>query len=258
VDTSSIVMLRIEHRSLTLRQLLQRLRIDAMLADIDRCKNDLTVECWADAIGVTADTAELQAAVNRFRREHGLFTAAQANEWLGRRGMTLDDLVAILKPQALRASLSRHVAAEEDIRRHYLEFAYQYDRAEISIIVTDHYGAAQELFFRVEEGADFHALAREYSSDAATARSGGYAGLVGRAELEPETAAAVWGAAEGSVVGPFERRGAYRLILIEGLYPAELNESVEAAIREQLFQDRLVAYRQTVDIQEEIWSLDER
>ncbi len=251
-------MLRIDHRTLTLRQLLQRLRIDAMLADINRCKDDLAIECWADEIGFAADAAELQSAVNRFRREQGLFTAAQANEWLGRRGMALDELVAILKPQALRASLQQRVVSEEDIRGHYLEFAYRYDRVEISIIVTVHYGAAQELLFRAEEGADFHALARAYSSDAATAKSGGYAGLFGRAEMEPETAAAVWGAVPGAIVGPFERRGAYRLILVEGLYPAELNAAVEAAIREQLFQERLEAYRHARDIHEAIWSIDEQ
>ena len=258
VNAATVIALRVNDRTMTLKQLLQRLRIDAGLASIERCKDDLVIECWADSLGLAADSAELQAAVNAFRRQNGLYTAAQANGWLGSRGMTLDELVALCKPQALRTALARHVVSDEDIRMRFLEDAQRYDRAEISHIVTDEYGVAQELLFRVEEGADFHALARRYSTDAATARSGGYAGQVSRADLEPETAAAVWGASEGMLLGPFERRGAYRLVLVERLLPAELNETVRSSIREELFLLELAAWRCALDIREEIWSVDER
>lgn len=257
MEISTAIALRINLKTMTLKQLLQRLRIDTSMAAISRCKDDLTMECWAETLGLAADTVELQASVTRFRRANGLFTAAQANEWLECRGMALDDLVAQLRPQVLREALAQHVVSDDDIRRHFLEFAHQYDRAEISTIVTGGYGAAQELLFRIEEGSDFHALAREYSSDAATAKSGGYVGLISRADLEPEIGAAVFHAAEGSVLGPFERRRDYSLVLVEGLYPAELNEAVRASVRERLFQLELEAYRRTLDIHEDLWSLGE-
>lgn len=257
MDTATIFALRINHKTLTLKQLLQRLRIDASLAVLSRCKHDLTIECWAESLELAADTAELQTAVTRFRRANGLFTAAQTSEWLEIRGMALDDLVALLKPQVVKETLARRIVSDDEIRLHFLEFSQQYDRAEISTIVTGEYGAAQELLFRAEEGSDFHALAREYSSDAATAKAGGYVGLIGRADLQPETAAAVFNAAAGSLLGPFERKSEYSLILVEGLYPAELNEAVEASIREQLFQYKLETYQRTLEIREDIWSLGE-
>lgn len=255
MDTANLSALRINRKTLTLKQLLQRLRMDASLAAIGRCKEDLTVECWAETLGLAAERAELQAAMTRFRRENGLFTAAQTNEWLECRGMALDEVVAILSPQVLRGALASHVISDEEIRLHFLETAQHYDRAEISLIVTAEYGAAQELRFRMEEGSDFHALARQYSSDAATAKSGGYAGLVGRNDLEPETAAAVFNSASGTILGPFERKREYSLIRIEELYPAELNETVEANIRERLFRYKLEAYQRTLEIHEDIWSL---
>jgi hypothetical protein len=257
LEISTAIALRINLKTMTLKQLLQRLRIDASMAAISRCKDDLTIESWAETLGLAADTAGLQAEVTRFRRANGLFTAAQASEWLEGRGMALDDLVALLRPQVLREALARHVVSDDEIRRHFLEFAHEYDRAEISTIVTGEYGAAQELLFRLEEGSDFHALAREYSSDAATAKSGGYVGPISRTDLEPEFAAAVFNATEGTVLGPFERRRDYSLILVEGLYPAELNEAVGASIRERLFQLELDAYRRTLDIHEDLWSLGE-
>lgn len=257
MTTAPLTALRIHHKTMSLKQLLQRLRIDPSLADIGRCKHDLIIECWAETLGLTADRTELQTAVNRFRRSNGLYTAAQATEWLELRGMTLDDLLSLLKPQVLREVLVRHTVDEDDIRRRFLEIGHTYDRAEISTIVTSGHGAAQELRFRVEEGADFHSLAREYSSEPSTAKSGGYAGFVSRGDLEPETAAAVFNASAGALLGPFEHRHGYSLLWVEAIYPAELNETVASQIREQLFQYKLESYERTLDIHEDVWSLGE-
>lgn len=252
---STISAIRINHRMLTLKQLLQRLRINAALASIDLCKEELAVECWADTLKLAASGIEQQAALTRFRRANGLHTISQTTEWLRSLDMTLDELIAILRPQALRAILARHVVTADEIRQQFLEAAQQYDRAEISLIVTAEYGVAQELRFRIEEGSDYHSLARLYSADSATAKAGGYAGLFSRGDLEPETAAAVFGAVSGTVLGPFERKRGYILIRVEGLYPAELNEAVESDIREQLFRLKLDSYMDTLDIREDLWTL---
>ncbi|MFH5184656.1 peptidylprolyl isomerase [Paenibacillus sp. TAB 01] len=257
LNKANEMVLSVHHKTMTLKQLLQRLRVDASLADISLCKEDLTIEGWAETVGLAAESTSLQAAVTRFRRANGLFTAAQASEWLEYRGMTLEDLVDLLRPPVLKEALARHFVTDDEIQRLFLESASQYDRAEISLLVTGEFGAAQELLFRVEEGSDFHALARRYSSDPATAKSGGYAGLISRADLEPEIAAAVFHAAPGTLLGPFERKHEFCLILVEEQYPAELNETVAASLREQLFQYKLEAYQHTLEIREHIWNLGE-
>lgn len=252
MDTSTVNLLRVRDRTLTLRQLLHRLRTDVSLAAIERCREDLTLECWAADLGLAPETAELQELLVRFRRGNGLFTAAHTVAWLQERDMTLDELAAMLKPQALRAAIASLLVTAEEIRLQYLECAHYFDRAEISVIATADYGIARELLFRMEEDADFHALARSYSCDAASAKSGGYVGLVGRGELEPAAAAAVFHAAAGDVVGPFERRREYLLYLVEALYPAELDEQTEAVVREQLFRDKLEAYSRTLETDESV------
>lgn len=257
MHAEAIDALRVGHRTLTLKQLLRRLRVDAALADIGRCREDLAVECWAGELGLEPGNDELQAAVTEFRRANGLYTAAEANEWLGSRGLALNDLVALLRPQVLRNKLAEQIVSDEDIRRHYLDTAQQYDRVEVSTIATAEYGAAQELLFRCEEGADFHALARRYSSDAATAKAGGYVGLVGRSDLELEAAAAVFNASVGAIAGPFERKREFRLYLVEALHPAELDDALSSVIRKQLFRFKLEAYERTLDVKETIWSWEE-
>ncbi|MEK0315726.1 peptidylprolyl isomerase [Cohnella sp. 56] len=254
MDTSTVSLMRVHNRTLTLRQLLHRLRADVSLAAIERCREDLALECWAEALGLAADAAGLQELLVRFRRAHGLFTAEHTVAWLQARDMTLDELAAMLKPQALRAALASRLVTAEEIRLHFLECSHLFDRAEISVIATAEYGIAQELLFRMEEGADFHALARSYSSDAASAKSGGYVGLIGRGELDPEAAAAVFHASAGDVVGPFERRREYMLYLVEALYPAELDGKTEADIRERIFRDKLEAYGRTLEIDEIVQS----
>ncbi|MEI7024395.1 peptidylprolyl isomerase [Paenibacillus sp. y28] len=86
----------------------------------------------------------------------------------------------------------------------------------------------------------------------ATAKAGGYAGFISRGDLEPEIAAAVFNAGKGALLGPFERKREYSLILVENLYPGELSEAIKASIREQLFQSKLDAYLSTLDIHAEL------
>ncbi|MDF2722814.1 MAG: hypothetical protein K0Q59_2489, partial [Paenibacillus sp.] len=130
MQPANLIAIRVNRKSITLKQLLHRLQVDAALSSIDRMIEDLTVEDWAETAGIAADSAGLQAAVNTFRRANGLYTAAQAGEWLGRRGMTLDDLAAMLRPQVLRKLLADHAVSGEEIRLHFLETAQQHDRCE--------------------------------------------------------------------------------------------------------------------------------
>ncbi|UJF33014.1 peptidylprolyl isomerase [Paenibacillus hexagrammi] len=250
-----LIAIRVEELELTLKQLLQRNKLGTLAEMIDRTRNALVIERWAKEQGIEAEAAALQQLITQFRKAHGLFTAAQAKEWLEHRNMQLEDLAACLHPQVLRQALTDSVVSEGEVRHYFQEHMLDFERAEISRIVTGDYGQCQELLFRVEEGADFHAMARQYSLDTATAKSGGYAGIVTRDMLEPEEAAALFAADSGTVLGPFERRREFILLLVEKLYPAELDEETAEHIRQILFQHKLEAYQSTLTISEDIWNL---
>lgn len=243
-------------RSVSLRELLLYGRLSGTLPAVQRFADDAAIELWAEQLGVQAETEDLQRELTTFRKEHGLFSAASARVWLEERGAELGDLVAMLRPRVLRRLLEGRVVEKDAVERYFAENRMAYDLAQLSILVVREYGEAQELRFRLEEGADFHALARTYSTDENSRPAGGYVGWKGREELNPLTAAAVFGAKNEEVLGPFETDQGHWLVKVESLRMAELDEQTTADIRERLFEEAFEKFRQTLDIRETIWRLE--
>ena len=80
-------------------------------------------------------------------------------------------------------------------------------------------------------------LARKHSVDAATRFAGGYVGVIRRKMLDQGTAAKVFNAYSGDLIGPFNRGSVFQLILVEEIKKAELDDDVSKEIKERLFDD---------------------
>lgn len=253
MDMAAMTAIRVKEKTISLEQLLRLARIGDSMPVVAEAEEALVLRCWAEELGVEAGVEELQADLTQFRKTNGLYTAAQTKEWLDSRGVTVEELTDFLEPSILYRKLAESIVTKEEIERYFLENALRYDQAVISRIVMPEYGQVQELRFRLEEGADFHRLARQYSHDEETRRAGGYAGAIGRHDVGPEQSAAVFSAGEGEIVGPFETREGFELILVEELYPAELTDTLAAELRELLFRERLEAYADALDISKDIW-----
>ena len=93
----------------------------------------------------------------------------------------------------------------------------------------------------MQDGEDFHRLAREYSKDETTRHAGGYAGMVTRSMLTPETEAHVFSARPGDVIGPYVFGENQQLMLVEEVRRAENAEQVREAIADRLFQQWAVS-----------------
>jgi parvulin-like peptidyl-prolyl isomerase len=91
----------------------------------------------------------------------------------------------------------------------------------------------------IEDGADFHALARQYSNAVDTRLAGGYVGQRRRTDLEAAVEAAVFGAQPPAVVGPLKTDNGWELIRVEALHPAILDDSLRGMISQQLFDEWL-------------------
>ncbi|MFC5468179.1 peptidylprolyl isomerase [Cohnella suwonensis] len=247
--------LTVNDKKLSLRRLLRRARVGDTMPVVEQSVDSLALECWAEQLGLKDGTEELQTELTLFRKSRGLFTVQQTNAWLFSRGLKLEDVVDVLRPRTLRRKIADHIVSEHEIERYFYENKLQYDRAEISKLATMEYGEAQEMLFRLEEGADFHTLARRFSIDDATRKSGGYAGFVDRSVLEPEVAARVFAGNSGGVLGPFAIKTGYLLVHVEAIYPAELDAEVRQDIRERLFEYKFEAYQNKLDIHEFLWEL---
>jgi hypothetical protein len=93
------------------------------------------------------------------------------------------------------------------------------------------------LHARIVEGADFEALAREYSQDPRTAPQGGDMGFFGRGEMMPPFEAAAYALEPGEVSAPVETSYGWHLIRLE-----ERRTPTLAQFRQLVQRQSLVAY----------------
>jgi len=75
-------------------------------------------------------------------------------------------------------------------------------------------GRAEAAKARLDQGADFAALARELSDDRATSENGGSLGFLTRGSTFPELEEAAFGAPLNEVIGPVETPAGYHLIQV--------------------------------------------
>ena len=86
-------------------------------------------------------------------------------------------------------------------------------RATARHILVDSYELAEELLQQIENGADFAALAAEYSS-CPSGSSGGDLGEFGPGQMVPEFDKVVFNDSVGTVHGPVQTQFGYHLIEI--------------------------------------------
>lgn len=106
-----------------------------------------------------------------------------------------------------------------------------------------------DLRDRIEHGADFAELAREYSEDPGSAAQGGELGMVGKGVFDPEFEKALWSLEIGAISEPVKTEFGYHLIELEEVdvaqYPPfeEQRANIELRLRRDqaalLFIDRL-------------------
>jgi peptidyl-prolyl cis-trans isomerase D len=90
----------------------------------------------------------------------------------------------------------------------------------------------EEAKKRIEGGADFAAVAREYSEDPASKGNGGDLGWFGRNRMVKEFEDAAFGAEPGKLVGPVKSSLGYHLLEVTGKRPAGVRPFAE--VKEQI------------------------
>lgn len=248
------VLMTVKGQAVTHKELLRYVRNHQAINVLQLKARQTLIDQYAEQAGLTVSDEELQRGIDVFRRERGLLKVASALEWLQLYGMTLEDLGDRVRVQLLELKAAEHFS-QPKIEPYYYENRQSFDTAIVSRIVLKEYGAARELMFRIEEGGDFHSLAREFSEEDETRRAGGYAGEVGRGSLTPVEAAAVFGAQAGEVLGPLKTNQGYLIIKIEEIKSARLNESMRSRIGKILFEEWLSEQLKEADIHYAMWQI---
>lgn len=227
----------------SLADLLRHAKWREQLAFVQAAADAALIRQSAVERGIAVTDEELRQAAKDFRSARQLYAGAELRRWLAGRSLTLSDWELMLEDDLLRRKL-RNALTGAQVEQYFAENRLSFNSATISHLVTREQDVAKEMRMQiVQENVDFHKLARRYSIDEATRPASGYLGRVRRADLDPISAAAVFGAEAGKVVGPLKSDEGWRLIRVHALHPATLDDETRENIQSLLFEEWLAERR---------------
>jgi len=183
---------------------------------------------------------ELDATIESYGGEEAYTSALESS------GMTEEDMKKDIKVylQTVKLIESRVTITDEEIETYFNENKETFATAaqvEASHILVDDEATAKEVAAKLADGGDFAELAKEYSTDTASAENGGVLGYFGAGEMTEAFEKAAFAMKVGEISEPVKTDYGYHIIKVTGKKDAkEANlEDSTAEIKETLKQERL-------------------
>jgi len=247
-NTQIPIVACVNGEEVTLTQMVRQMGVADNLAFFDLFARQILIRQLAEKEGIVVSAESLQDKVDEWRYQRKLEQVEDTEVHLMQRGITLQDVVEDVTFKRLEYLLSVHVTAGK-IESYFMQNKLDFDMADVCWIFVKDEDVAEELFLQIsEDGADFYALARRYSSDEATRASSGYLGRLRRKQLPKGIASRVFASDIEKIVGPEKVVGGYALYMLQNFYPAKLNTRVQKEIRKRLFNQWLQRELRQADI----------
>jgi putative peptide maturation system protein len=247
-NLSEYVALEVNGERVSLQDVVRLAKWRGQLAFVREAVDVALIRQAAEQRGIEVSDNELQQAADDFRAEHELFDEESTENYLAANYLTYEDWELLLEDDVITRKL-RDALTDEKVEERFAVNRLSFGAATISRIVVKDEDLAKELWAQiVEDGADFHALARRYSVNEQTRPASGYVGVVKRKEMEPLVESAVFGAKPGEIVGPVKTDDGWELVKVESLHPATLNDDTREAIKSLLFEEWLDEQRRKARI----------
>jgi parvulin-like peptidyl-prolyl isomerase len=200
----------------------------------DAVTNEL-VRQYAEKAGISNTDAELQLAVDEVRYGRGLASTDATRQWLRETRQTALSLQhavdLMLLYNKVRGAISR-----AEVEAHYAEHKLEYEAVDLYSIRVRSESKAAELQSQIAgEGANFHVLAMEHSTDEKSRHLGGYVGRLAREKMIGAVEAAVFAGQPAGVIGPIKTEEGWNLFKVTKIHRPTLAEA-EARIRVELMQ----------------------
>jgi putative peptide maturation system protein len=248
VELNELVALEVNGEEVSLYDVLKLAKLSGTLKFVEDGVTAALIQQGAHQRDIKVSDEELQQAADNYRMQNDLHDAETTEDWLQAQKLSYEDWESLLESQVKEAKL-REALTAASVEQRFTEQRLTLDKAAISRLVLAEEGVARELRAQiVEDGADFHALAREYSTHANTRPAGGYAGLISRTDMEPALEAAVFGSQPGKVVGPIKTDDGWELVKVERLALAELDDEMRETLKTKLFNEWLSEQRRKARI----------
>lgn len=196
--------------------------------------------------------AELQLAMNSFRRKHKLYKAEDTYQWLERHGMTHEKLEDLVANEAVVAKLRDRVTVDR-AADYFVAHRIDFDTAFITQIQFSDEESAHQAWEQIRSGeVDFYEAAQHRFLEAAERRehpSGDVFAVIQRGQAKLELAMAVFAAEPGEVLEPVRTEKGYAIVRVLSFASARLDEQTLSAIKKILFEEWLAERRQAAKIE---------
>lgn len=197
-----------------------------------------------EAKKITVSDEEIQENIDEMTEYYG--GEEEMNNALVQYNLTLDDVKEnIVNNIQLQKILEPYIEISDDEIAQYFENNKDYlDQAEevkASHILVESKEVADEVKEKLDGGADFAELAKEYSTDTSNSQVGGSLGYFGRGEMVPEFEEVAFSMKVDEISEPVETQFGFHIIKVEDHKEAKeatLDESKED-IRKTIFQDKM-------------------
>jgi foldase protein PrsA len=124
-----------------------------------------------------------------------------------------EELKAVLKDQLLmeKAALKDVKVSEAEVKKRYEEYKPE---IKASHILVEDEATAKEVKKKLDEGAKFEDLAKEYSKDPGSAANGGDLGFFGPGKMVPEFEEAAYALDVNEISGPVKSQHGFHIIKV--------------------------------------------
>jgi parvulin-like peptidyl-prolyl isomerase len=189
----------------------------------------------AEKADIKLEVSELQAAADDFRARNGLTSAKSTQMWLSINQLSLDEFENIVRLELLSDKL-KEVVLVDQVEKYFYQHQLEFDRVALSEVILENKELAMELYYAVREGEiKFQDIAGQYIKDVDLRRKGGYLGERQRKDLSPEMFSVFSVANPPQIMKPIASAHGFRLLWVEEIIKAELNEKMYGEIQNQLF-----------------------
>ncbi len=204
----------------------------------DGIVNYQVVAAQASRENVTAPDDQVQLALDNFKKQMG--TSDNYRAWLSRRFMTEEDYKKRLAQVVIFEQMSQRHSAVDD----------KAEQVHVRHILVKTELEARNLFGQLQQGADFAALARQFSIDLETAPKGGDLDWIFHGQTEPAFEQAAFSLAPNAFSGPVKTDKGVHLIMSLGKEVRPLPVDLVEQRRQEAFSSYIKNLRDKAKIEQ--------
>lgn len=219
---------------------------------INRLINVCLIQEALDKDPIDLSDAELQQAMDGFRRAHKLYTAEETYRWMEHHGMGHEQLERYVTDEAKIAKLRDRVTSGR-VESYFAANRADFDTACIAQIAFPTEESAYQMYELIQSGTiDFYEAAQHHFLKAVqdVEQSPGQLFMViQRRQAYMELATVIFTATPDAVLEPVRTEEGYTLVRVLSLTSACLDEQIRSTIKKILFDEWLAERRQAARIE---------